>query len=377
MFSHLSVHHKEAYREAKESQQSPVFKMKSQHHTLPVDLSSRLLSTSSHHLYPGLSHFTGQYQPPKVVAVKPLEPRHVQLSVFPYLYHSYVKMSRSVQRLEEVVEYDLVIHCSDGVVLAHKLVLAAVSHFTRALLEQCHQPVSHLVMTNTQVINMQLFIRSIYHGTLDFKNESLHGIFDMFGIPYNIKTLNQTPEEVDEDIAVDEDSEDESYIEPELHLDVGTSNMELDTEEDVDNDFSEESDDKDVEARAQELKNKIFAECGIVPKRSTSSGTKLRNTRNPSKIWKWFTKTPHLIFCKICGISIKNSGNTTNASSHLKRHPEEYTKFKIESTLAHMLETQPHNDEDENNDNEYDTMILKYFQISNKSNRKARFVTLL
>ena len=63
----------------------------------------------------------------------------------------------------------------------------------------------------------------------------------------------------------------------------------------------------------------------------------MRNTRNPSKIWKWFTKTPTYIYCKICGLGIKNSGNTTNASSHLKRHPEHYAEFKVESA-AQMME---------------------------------------
>ena len=166
-----------------------------------------------------------------------------------------------------------------------------------------------MLVPTIDVVSMQLFIKSIYHGTLNFQAESLHEIFDLFGIPYNVKNI--APHDVaaeEDDIAVDDDSEDDCYIEPELHLDVGSNRMELDDDE-------EEGLESDLEAKAQALKNKIFAECGIVPK-SSNTGRPSRNTRNPSKIWKWFTKTPNFIYCKICGISIKNSGNTTNASRY-------------------------------------------------------------
>ena len=130
--------------------------------------------------------------------------------------------------------------------------------------------------------------------------------------------------------------------------------------------------DSDIEARAQELKDKIFAECGLVPKRS---GKIVRNTRNPSKIWKWFTKTQTFIYCKICGLGIKNSGNTTNASSHLKRHPEHYAEFKLE-TAAQMLDGVSSSETDSsmepNMEERYDRMVWKYFQTSKKANRKAK-----
>ena len=37
---------------------------------------------------------------------------------------------------------------------------------------------------------------------------------------------------------------------------------------------------------------------------------------------------------------VKFALTNQNASSHLKRHPEEYTKFKIESALAQIMESQ-------------------------------------
>ena len=93
MFSHLSVHHKEAYREAKESQiqPTPSFKTTKPPSASPIDLSARLLSPYIPLYHHQAAHLS-QYQSPKIVSVKPLEPRHVQLSVFPYLYHSYVKV---------------------------------------------------------------------------------------------------------------------------------------------------------------------------------------------------------------------------------------------------------------------------------------------
>ena len=94
MFSHLSVHHKEAYREAKESQHQPTpsFKPTKPPSASPIDLSARLLSPYIPLYHQQAAAHLSQYQHPKIVSVKPLEPRHVQLSVFPYLYHSYVKV---------------------------------------------------------------------------------------------------------------------------------------------------------------------------------------------------------------------------------------------------------------------------------------------
>ena len=98
-------------------------------------------------------------------------------------------------------------------------------------------------------------------------------------------------------------------------------------------DYDNLASDAEIEAKALELKEKIFAECGMVSRRRKQ----MRNTRNPSKIWKWFTKTPDFIYCKVCGVGIKNSGNTTNASSHLKRHPRQYADFRMEATQQSFL----------------------------------------
>ena len=57
-------------------------------------------------------------------------------------------MTSSVNPIDSVSPYDLVLHCRDGVVLANKLILAAVSHYARALLEDCSQPITHMVTTN-------------------------------------------------------------------------------------------------------------------------------------------------------------------------------------------------------------------------------------
>lgn len=358
MFSHLSVHHPQAYREAKDQQHC--FKPRADLLENPIDLSARLLCQQQQRVLTSVAKSPGPVTLPppigpgmpqrsmfpvpgpvtQVVTVKPLEPRHVPLSVFPYLYHSFLKMSNGVTPIEDNIPYDLVIHCKKGVVVANKLLFAAVSHFARELLENCGQQVSNLVLADIEVDSMKTFVKSIYHGTLDFKDESLHTIFNLFGIPYNVKTPLQDTDNFDD---IGEDSDD-SFIEPVLQLDIGKSALDLGNAEVGDEasvsgsgqqlDSLVTASESEIEAKAQELKDRIFAECGLVPKKG---GKVLRNTRNPSKIWKWFTKTPTYIYCKICGLGIKNSGNTTNASSHLKRHPEHYAEFKVESA-AQMLE---------------------------------------
>ena len=314
------------------------------------------------------------YHQSPVVSVKPLEPRHVQLSVFPYLYHSYLKMKNTVHPIEDITSYDLIIHCKHGVVMANKLLLAAVSHFARKLLEQCDQQISHMVIPDINVDIVQLFVKSIYHGTLNFKDDSLHPLFNIFGIPYNVKTPTQPSMDIadqeDSNVDIEDESDDESYLEPELHLDVETSSMAESDSENSNIIRPQSSLESDIEAKAQELKEKIFAECGVATRQTHVK--LLRNTRNPSKIWKWFTKTPAFIYCKICGLGIKNSGNTTNASSHLKRHPEQYAEFRLETATAQMMEIHP--DITEHNLKDQDNIIWRYFQISNKSNRKARWV---
>lgn len=354
MFSHLSVHHPKAYREAKDQQLC--FKPRTDLLENPIDLSARILhqprvipsvvkgqgpQSLPPAVSPGISPRSMFTMPvSQVVTVKPLEPRHLPLSVFPYLYHSYLKMSSGVSPIEDNIPYDLVIHCKHGVVVANKLLFAAVSHFARELLENCGQQVSQMVLADIEVDSMKTFVKSIYHGTLDFKDESLHTIFNLFGIPYNFKSPSQESDSFDD---IGEDSDD-SFIEPVLELDIGKSAVNLGNTEVGDVATVPGSgqhlealvtgSESEIEAKAQELKDRIFAECGLVPKKG---GRVIRNTRNPSKIWKWFTKTPTYIYCKICGLGIKNSGNTTNASSHLKRHPEHYAEFKVESA-AQMLE---------------------------------------
>ena len=340
MFSHLNVHHPQHYREAKDLQQ-PLVKPKSP--VSPMDLTSRLHRPFS--FSPPFPHLP-PFSSPKVVSVKPLEPKHVQLCLFPFLFHSYLKLQASPGLVDsDVASFDLVIHCRGGVVLANRLMLAAVSHFLRQLLEESLQPVDHLVMSDINVDTMQHFVKSIYHGTLNFKDESFHVIFDMFGIPYNLKEQNfASEEELYEDLG---EESDDGYLEPLLQLDEGNTSLDTDqctARSPPDGFLSAEYDnlasESDIEAKAQELKDKIFAECGLVSKKQKM----VRNTRNPSKIWKWFTKTPAFIYCKICGLGIKNSGNTTNASSHLKRHPEQYTEFKMEIAQQN-LETLNENNE--------------------------------
>ena len=389
MFSHLNVHHPKHYREAKDLQ---LHYVKPKSPASPVDLTSRRPRPFSFSPpYPPLHH----YSSPKVVSVKPLEPKHVQLCLFPFLFHSYMKLQASPQQLHSEVglpSYDLVIHCKGGVVLANRLMLAAVSHFVRQLLEDSLQPVDHLVMSDISLETMQHFVKSIYHGTLNLKEESLHSIFDMFGIPYNLKEQNYLTGEEESYDDIGEDSDD-GYLEPVLQLDEGNTSLDPDhcsVRSPPDGFLSAEYDnlasESDIEAKAQELKDKIFAECGLVSKKPKM----MRNTRNPSKIWRWFTKTPTFIYCKICGLGIKNSGNTTNASSHLKRHPEQYAEFKTEIAQQNIETLNENNELDGNNfevesrvsnhqiliffysQEEYDRLVWKYFHTSKKSNRKAK-----
>ena len=359
MFSHLNVHHPKHYREAKDLQQSfvkPVSPLSAQSPSVapavsPIDLRAGIHRPFSSPFLPPLApHY---FSPQKVVSVKPLEPKHVQLCLFPFMFHSYCKLLASPQLVESESEnnsYDLVIHCRGGVVLANRLLLAAVSHFVRQLLEDSAQSVDHIVMADINLETMQRFVKSIYHGTLNFKDESLQGIFDLFGIPYNFKEPQPTfppPEDENHDDIGEDSDEADGYMEPMLQLDEGNTSLDTDPcrarsppEGFLSAEYDTLASESDIEAKAQELKDKIFAECGLVSKKNKM----VRNTRNPSKIWKWFTKTPAFIYCKICGLGIKNSGNTTNASSHLKRHPEQYADFKMEISQQH-LETLNENNE--------------------------------
>ena len=334
MFSHLSVHHPLHYKDAKDHQQLSKSKFfSSMIATRPPDCPQDKCFPE---LFPRMEKpMMDPYllHGPQIIAVKSLEPRHTQKSVFPYLYHIYKIMKGVEVPKPDPSTYDMVLHCQGGQVLCHKLPLAAVSHFVRRLLEDNDQPIEHVVIPDIKVEIVEHFVKSIYRGTLEFKDESLHDLFDLFGVPHNVKDSRSHEEHDDLDIA--EESND-SYIEPVLHLDIGTKrDMEVSaTDGCFSADYDNLASESEIEAKALELKDKIFAECGIVSKKRKL----MRNTRNPSKIWKWFTKTPNFIYCKICGVGIKNSGNTTNASSHLKRHPEQYSEFKLE-TVSQSMET--------------------------------------
>ena len=209
--------------------------------------------------------------------------------------------------------HDLVLYCTDGRLLSHRLLLAAASPLARNLLG-CGAE-DHLVLPDTRMEEVAALLEGIYSGKLE-RTATLMPLLTMLGMA-----------DMEEQGSDDGEDGDSSFLEPVLHMDIGLGAL---PEEPTDGCFSADYDnlasDAEIEAKALELKEKIFAECGMVSRRRQG-----RNTRNPSRIWRWFTKTPDFIYCKVCGVGIKNSGNTTNASSHLKRHPEQYTEFKAEA----------------------------------------------
>ena len=69
-------------------------------------------------------------------------------------------------------------------------------------------------------------------------------------------------------------------------------------------DYDNLASDAEIEAKALELKEKIFAECGMVSRRRKQ----MRNTRNPSKIWKWFTKPLTSSTAKCAGWELRTAG---------------------------------------------------------------------
>ena len=171
------------------------------------------------------------------------------------------------------------------------------------------------MLPDTRMEEVAALLEGIYSGKLE-RTATLMPLLTMLGMA-----------DMEEQGSDDGEDGDSSFLEPVLHMDIGLGAL---PEEPTDGCFSADYDnlasDAEIEAKALELKEKIFAECGMVSRRRQG-----RNTRNPSRIWRWFTKTPDFIYCKVCGVGIKNSGNTTNASSHLKRHPEQYTEFKAEA----------------------------------------------
>ena len=209
--------------------------------------------------------------------------------------------------------------------MTHRLLLAAASPLARLVLGADLE--DHLVLPGVKVANVQELLDGLCSGRLE-RSPDLLPLLTMLCIIG------------DEDDNEDMEGEgDESFLEPVLHMNIGEAMPGGDCgagapllQDHQDGCFSSDYDnlasDAEIEAKALELKEKIFAECGMVSRRRKQ----MRNTRNPSKIWKWFTKTPDFIYCKVCGLGIKNSGNTTNASSHLKRHPRQYADFRLEAT---------------------------------------------
>ena len=214
--------------------------------------------------------------------------------------------------------------------MTHRLLLAAASPLARLVLGADLE--DHLVLPGVKVANVQELLDGLCSGRLE-RSPDLLPLLTMLCIIG------------DEDDNEDMEGEgDESFLEPVLHMNIGEAMPGGDCgagapllQDHQDGCFSSDYDnlasDAEIEAKALELKEKIFAECGMVSRRRKQ----MRNTRNPSKIWKWFTKTPDFIYCKVCGLGIKNSGNTTNASSHLKRHPRQYADFRLEATQQSLL----------------------------------------
>ena len=218
---------------------------------------------------------------------------------------------------------------SDGLVGTHRLLLAAVSPLARLVLGGDLE--DHLVLPGVKVAEVRELMEGLCSGRLE-KSPDLLPLLNMLCIVGEAEECE------------DMDGEgDESYLEPVLHMNIGEAmsgeggghHPLLQDHQDgcFSSDYDNLASDAEIEAKALELKEKIFAECGMVSRRKKQ----MRNTRNPSKIWKWFTKTPDYIYCKVCGLGIKNSGNTTNASSHLKRHPRQYAEFKMEVIQQPLL----------------------------------------
>ena len=219
---------------------------------------------------------------------------------------------------------------SDGLVGTHRLLLAAVSPLARLVLGGDLE--DHLVLPGVKVAQVRELMEGLCSGRLE-KSPDLLPLLNMLCIVGEAEEC--------EDM---EGEGDESYLEPVLHMNIGEAmppgeggghHPLLQDHQDgcFSSDYDNLASDAEIEAKALELKEKIFAECGMVSRRKKA----MRNTRNPSKIWKWFTKTPDYIYCKVCGLGIKNSGNTTNASSHLKRHPRQYAEFKMEVIQQPLL----------------------------------------
>ena len=213
--------------------------------------------------------------------------------------------------------------------MTHRLLLAAASPLARLVLGV--NPEDHLVLPGVKVAEVQELLDGLCSGKLE-RSSDLLPLLTMLCIIG------------DEDDSEDMEGEgDESFLEPVLHMNIGEAMPGeggaplalLQDQQDgcFSSDYDNLASDAEIEAKALELKEKIFAECGMVSRRRKQ----MRNTRNPSKIWKWFTKTPDFIYCKVCGVGIKNSGNTTNASSHLKRHPRQYADFRMEATQQSFL----------------------------------------
>ncbi|XP_023319468.1 uncharacterized protein LOC111694714 [Eurytemora carolleeae] len=355
MFSHLQKHHPTLYKESKLRQMDKM-ELGSRYFSPPFSQKPGPLSTPERYCWaPELPEFPGPLEEPELgletdlVLIKATDAFHLSKTIYPGLVERFGRFPNYKIQPEIVPDYDLIIHCSDGRVPANKLLLGGASLFVRSLLTW--RDLDHIYFPDFKVAVVHSLLEYLYTGTTKLTQDAVQ-MAELLGI--KLETVNETAEKEEDFIEPyelqiktecedDDDDEDDNVEEEEDSLElVGLPEIEEPTQTqgaeryfDVNSLLKKRKYDekeKELERKALELKEKIFAECS----RLSAVRTGRKPSRLPSKIWNWFIKTPTTLTCRVCGGELRNCGNTTNAACHLRKHPKEFQEFRRECETAEM-----------------------------------------
>jgi len=263
---------------------------------------------------------------------------------------------------------DLVFHCDGGTVSSHKIVMAGLSQHLKNLFLLSDQEEVDVYLPHVKLSQMEEFLINVYGGQ-QTPMEVFREVLDILMIfkPCESLVYGRSQLKVsnvqgsipatfvkNEPLVTHVDTESDNAIifniSPiEDHNAIDDENNEPDVNDypdDIeepneypgDNEEPSVIDDPEWFPNAMPPKNShSVIEMPNMQQLENQQKTVPQRSKKSSLIWNYFDKTCELITCRLCGVNLKNVGNTTNAAHHLKKHPTEYINFKNDS-LAQKLE---------------------------------------
>jgi len=231
---------------------------------------------------------------------------------------------------------DLFFHCQDGTVSSHKVVLAGLSDHLKNLFLVCGQEEAHVYLPEIKLSQMKQFLRKVYLGGEGLL-EDFVDVVDILKVFRTCEPMVLNKTEVQNHDFSKPISLDKSYS-----MEIFPCIKEEPYEEEIplndDNDDNHKANYNESEDDESENDDPSWTQNGPkkikTPKKPRDELDKpkskrpyFKNSKKPSMVWKYFQKTKELVTCNTCNLQFKNNGNTTNASVHLKKHPEVYSQF--------------------------------------------------